>query len=37
MCAIAHVICALLIYGQEIQSGQLGGNFFLASHLGANK
>jgi hypothetical protein len=37
MCAIAHVIYALLIYGREIQNGQLGGNFFLASQLGANK
>jgi len=25
MCDVAHVICALLIFGQEIQSGQLGG------------
>jgi len=33
----AHVICALLIFGREIQSGQLGGNSLFANHWGANK
>jgi hypothetical protein len=25
MCNVPHVICALLIFGREIKSGQLGG------------
>ncbi len=33
MCNVAHVVCALLIFGWEIQSGQLGGNSLFASHL----